>query len=161
MRNVSTLFEQNIESNGNSVPDANSKLSRRPWKLSTVIKAVDVTLAENITLNKSTIYLIGGLPVLLTLILTFGGSLISWARNDQTNVEVTKALQKEFQDYKQTQQKDQENFKDLINTKIDVIGKNQDKMDDRFGKIEDGFNQVKDLNNRLFGAKIKNLAEQP
>jgi len=159
MQNVETI-KQHIGRNGDRTASDSSNV-RRKISLSSMVKAVDKKVAESITLSKGTLWLIGVGFLVIQLLFNYGGTAISWARNDQTNVEAIKALRDQMA-------ADKSSLNDKIDSmKQQFLDKNTETRDDvkdlknDFTKIKDGFADMKSQNDRLFGAKVKNLAEQP
>lgn len=74
-----------------TVADFRPAVSDRPARGRGWMTKADAKSSERVELSKGTVFLIGLVPVMLALILSYGSSIIGWTREDQdirTKVEV-------------------------------------------------------------------------
>jgi hypothetical protein len=76
---------------------------------------LDAKVQEQVTLSKGTLWLLGAGVVIINLAFMFGGSLLSWARDDQTQRLQLQQVQ--------TQASETRNDVKDLNTKFDAIQK--------------------------------------
>lgn len=89
----------------NPIPEPNGKLYDEhgntvrdiPQRRSGIVARVDDRASEKITLTKGTLWLLGASVVLLNLAFNYGGSMLSWARQDQSTVERQVQMQADIQ----------------------------------------------------------------
>ena len=82
----------------------------------TYMARLDARAKEEITLSKGTLWLLGAFVVIVNLAFLFGGSLLGWAREDQSQREQLNSVQSQ-----------------MIETRNDVKS-----LNDKFDKIQEG-----------------------
>lgn len=103
-----------------------------PTPRTTLMARLDTKVQESVTLTKGTLWLLGAVVVILNLSVLFGGSLISWARSDQSQVEKQIQMQSDMK----------------------RLGDSQDRMEQRFEKLDDRLQQQEKLNERTRGYQL-------
>lgn len=144
--NVETI--KHIGRNGDNAESvSNGNPLRKHISLTSWVKAVDNKVAESITLSKGTLWLIGVGFLCIQLLFNYGGSAISWARNDQTNVEATKSLKKQVEDLdKKVDDKYSDMHSDIKEIQSDMKEMNR------------GYQEMREQNATLRGAKFGAIA---
>ena len=90
----------------------------------TIMARLDAKTAEQVTLSKGTLWLLGAGVVILNLVLSYGGSMIAWARDDQSQKEKIIQIQQDVQGVKDNVKEMRDDFKEIQkNLQADSIQK--------------------------------------
>lgn len=97
-----------------------------------VMDKINAKAKETLTTTKGTMLLVGLIPAFLTVILSYGSSVVGWVRNDQTQIEKQIELQKS----------------------IDMILKNQEAMSQQQQDLNKRLTQMEIQSAKVEGFKL-------
>lgn len=93
----SPVIKQDFSKNGTKTADTSTSTNKEARG---IVSRIDTKGSEEITLKRSTLWLLGVVFIAVQLAINYGGSLIGWARDDQTVKSDVKAMQKDMEDLK-------------------------------------------------------------
>jgi septal ring factor EnvC (AmiA/AmiB activator) len=124
--NVREFFDPIPEPNGKLYDEFGNTVREIPHRRAGIVARVDDKVGERITVTKGTLFLIGILPAFLMVVLQYGGSLISWARQDQTNIERSVQIQNDLKRLADSQDRIEQKWE-----KLDERLREQERMNDK------------------------------
>lgn len=88
-------------------------LDARKPATSTFMSRIEGKGSEDVTLKKSTIWLMGAAVIILQLMFNYGGSMLAWARDDESQKGQINKIQSDIQQMEKNMTEMRTDFKDI------------------------------------------------